>query len=98
MAGFSCMECPSRSAPDDTDSSPVPGSAQVGFTRGEIDKAPIENLITSNIQPKPCPDLFQVVEVPQESDGRLVFIVEVTTGFEVVFEQAIDKRYYSWAQ
>ena len=84
-------------SPDDTGGSPVPGSAQVGFTRGEIDKETIENLITSNIQPKPSPDLFQVVEVPYGSDGRLVFIVEVAAGFGDVW-QAKDKRYYRRAQ
>ena len=84
---------PESISPDDTGGSPVPGGAQVGFTRGEIDKETIENLITSNIQPKPSPDLFQVVEVPYGSDGRLVFIVEVAAGFGDVW-QARDKRYY----
>ena len=84
-------------SPGDTGGSPVPGGADVGFTRGEIDKETIENLITSNIQPKPSADLFQVVEVPYGSYDRLVFIVEVAAGFGDVW-QAKDKRYYKRAQ
>ena len=84
---------PESISPDDTGGSPVPGGAQVGFTRGEIDKETIEDLITSNIQPKPSPDLFQVVEVSHGSDDRLIFIVEVGAGFGDVW-QARDKRYY----
>ena len=88
---------PESISPDDTGGSPIPGGAQVGFTRGEIDKETIENLITSNIQPKPSPDLFQVVEVSHGSDDWLVFIVEVAAGFGDVW-QAKDKRYYRRAQ
>ena len=84
---------PESSSRDDTGGSPVPGGPQVGFARGEIDKETIEDLITSNIQPKPSSDLFRVVEVPYGSDGRLVFIVEVAAGFGDVW-QAKDKRYY----
>ena len=83
--------------PDDTGGSPVPGGAHVGFSRGEIDKETIENLITSNIQPKPSPDLFQVLEVHYGFGDRLVFIVEVAAGFGDVW-QANDKRYYKRAQ
>ena len=88
---------PESMSPGDTGGSPVPGGADVGFARGEIDKETIENLITSNIQPKPSADLFQVVEVPYGSYDRLVFIVEVAAGFGDVW-QAKDKRYYKRAQ
>ncbi len=88
---------PESTNPDDTGGSPVPGGADVGFLQRQIDKETIENLITSNIQPKPSPDLFQVVEVPYESDERLIFIVEVAAGFGNVW-QAKDKRYYRRAQ
>ena len=61
-------------------------------TGGDIDKETIENLITSNIQPRPGSDLFQVSEVPYV-DGKLVFIIEVAIGLGDVW-QAKDKPYY----
>ena len=64
---------------------------KIGFERGEITKETIENLITSNIQPKPGPDVFQIVEV--KLDDRIFFIVEVEVGIGDVW-QARDKRYY----
>ena len=76
-----------------TGGSPIPDGPNIGFRREEIKKETIENLITSNIQPKLGPDLFQVTEVPYSTDGRVVFIVEVAVGMGDVW-QAKDKRYY----
>ena len=66
------------------------GAGEIGFLRGEIDKETIEDLVTSNIQPKPGPELFHVTEVPYGDDGRIVFIIEVAVGFGDVW-QARDK-------
>ena len=76
-----------------TGGSPAEGAGEIGFLRGEIDKETIEDLVTSNIQPKPGPELFHVTEVPYGDDGRIVFIIEVAVGFGDVW-QARDKRYY----
>ena len=76
-----------------TGGSPVPSGPDIGFRRGDIDKETIENLITSNIQPRPGPELFQVTEVPHGDNGRIVFVVEVKVGNGDVW-QAKDKRYY----
>lgn len=76
-----------------TGGSPIPGGIDIGFAREEIKKETIENLITSNIQPRPGPDLFQVTEVPYGNDGRVVLIVEIGIGLGEVW-QAKDKRYY----
>ena len=84
---------PETNDPNSTGGSPVPSGCDVGYQRGDIDKEAIENLITSHIQPRPGPELFQVSEVPFGDDGRLVFIVEVGTGNGDVW-QAKDKRYY----
>ncbi|MDE0002303.1 MAG: ATP-binding protein [Rhodospirillaceae bacterium] len=70
---------------------PITQSGLIGLQPGEIDKETIENLITSNIQPKPGPELFQIAEV--EYDTRIVFIVEIAVGRGDVW-QAKDKRYY----
>ena len=83
---------PESDSIDDTGGTPIHGGPDIGFNRGDIDKEAIENLITSNIQPRPSPDLFQVSEVPYV-DGKLVFIVEVAIGLGDVW-QAKDKRYY----
>lgn len=82
---------PETGDPKATGGSPIPEGPDIGFQREEIDKETIENLITSNIQPRLGPDLFQVTEVPY--DGRTVFIVEVAVGVGDVW-QAKDKRYY----
>ena len=82
---------PETNDPNITGGAPIPGGADVGFHREEIDKETIENLITSNIQPRPGPDVFRVIEVPY--DGRVVYVVEATVGIGDVW-QAKDKRYY----
>ena len=84
---------PEDQGSDTTGGAPVPltESDRIGFKQGELDKEAIENLITSNIQPRPGPDLFRIVEVEYES--RIVFIVEIAVGVGDVW-QAKDKRYY----
>ena len=84
---------PETNDQDSTGGSPVPSGSDIGFRREDIDKETIENLITSNIQPKPSPELFKVIEVPHGDDGRIVFVVEVKVGTGDVW-QAKDKRYY----
>ena len=79
--------------PNSTGGAPVPIGSEVGFERGEIDKETIENLVTSNIQPRLGPELFQVTEVPYGGKGRIIFVVEVSAGIGDVW-QAKDKRYY----
>ena len=78
-----------------TPAAPIPVDScdpdKIGFERGEITKETIEHLITDNIQPKPGPELFQIVEV--EHEGRIVFIVEIAVGVGDVW-QAKDKKYY----
>ena len=83
---------PESDSIDGTGGTPIPGGPDIGFNRGDIDKEIIENLITSNIQPRPGPDLFQVSEVPY-ANRKLVFLVEVAIGFGDIW-QAKDKRYY----
>ena len=83
---------PESDSIDGTGGTPIPGGPDIGFNRGDIDKETIENLITSNIQPRPGPDLFQVSEVPY-ANRKLVFLVEVAIGFGDIW-QAKDKRYY----
>ena len=84
---------PEDQGSDTTGGAPVPlaESDRIGFKQGEIDKETIENLITSNIQPKPGPDLFQIIEV--EHGSRIIFVIEVAVGIGDVW-QAKDKRYY----
>ena len=84
---------PETNDPNSTGGSPVPSGCDIGFQRGDIDKETIENLITSHIQPRPGPELFQVTEVPYGDDRRIVFVVEVSVGTDDVW-QAKDKRYY----
>ena len=84
---------PETNDPNSTGGSPLPSGSDIGFRRGDIDKETIENLITSNIQPRPGPELFQVTEVPHGDNGRIVFVVEVKVGDGDVW-QAKDKRYY----
>ena len=43
-----------------TGGSPIPDGPEIGFRIGEVAKETIEDLITSNIQPRPGPDLFRV--------------------------------------
>ena len=74
-----------------TGGSPIPGGPDIGFRRGKITKETIEDLITSNIHPRPGPNLFQVTEVPY--CGQVVFVVEVAIGVGDVW-QAKDKKYY----
>ena len=83
---------PESASIDDTGGTPIPDGPDIGFNRGDIDKETIENLITSNIHPRPGPDLFQVSEVSYV-DEKLVFLVEVAIGLGDVW-QAKDKRYY----
>ena len=82
---------PESDEPRRTGGSPIPGGRGIGFRKGEVTKETIEDLITSNIQPRPGPDLFQVTEVPY--CGRIVFVVEVDVGLDDVW-QAKDRRYY----
>ena len=82
---------PESKDPSRTGGSPIIGGPEIGFQRGEVAKETIEDLITSNIQPRPGPDLFQVTEVPY--CGRIVFVVEVAVGLGDVW-QAKDRRYY----
>ena len=74
-----------------TGGSPIPGGRETGFRRGEVAKETVEDLITSNIQPRPGPGLFQVTEVP--FCDRIVIVVEVAVGLGNVW-QAKDKKYY----
>ena len=82
---------PESEDPGRTGGSPLPVGPEIGFERGTVTKETIEDLITSNIQPRPGPDLFQVVEVPYR--GRIVFVVDVRVGLGDVW-QAKDKKYY----
>lgn len=86
---------PETNDPNVTGGAPIPlnvsGSTGIGFNVGEIDKETIENLITSNIQPRPGPDQFQITEV--KHGQRIVFVVQVAVGIGEVW-QAKDKRYY----
>ena len=82
---------PQTNDPSRTGGSPIPGGPGIGFERGKVTKEAIEDLITSNIQPRPGPDLFRVTELP--FCGRTVFIVEVAVGWDDVW-QAKDKKYY----
>lgn len=84
---------PESQDPNSTGGAPIPGGPEIGFKRGEIDKETVENLITSNIQPKLDPNLFQVTEVPYGNTDRMVIVVEVALGIGDVW-QAKDKRYY----
>ena len=84
---------PESEDPNSTGGAPIPGGPEIGFKRGEIDKETVENLITSNIQPKLDPNLFQVTEVPYGNTDRIVIVVEVALGIGDVW-QAKDKRYY----
>ena len=84
---------PETQDPNFTGGSLVPGGSDIGFLREDNRKETIENLVTSNIQPKPGSELFRVVEVPFGDDGRVVFVVEVGVGLGGVW-QAKDKRYY----
>ena len=84
---------PESQDPNSTGGAPIPGGPEIGFKRGEIDKETVENLITSNIQPKLDPNLFQVTEVPYGNTDRIVIVVEVALGIGDVW-QAKDKRYY----
>ena len=92
---YGVSETDDPNATGGTPTPPIPvdscGPDKIGFERGEIDKETIENLITSNIQPKPGPDFFQIVEV--EHEGRIVFVVEIAVGIGDVW-QAKDKKYY----
>lgn len=78
-----------------TGGAPVPlasfDPAMDGHAKSDITKETIENIITSNIQPKLSPDLYYVSEVGIE--GRIVFIVDVAKSMTGPF-QARDKRYY----
>jgi hypothetical protein len=62
-----------------------------GYSRYEMTKETIENLITSNIRPKPASEFFSIHEI--EVSGRIVFIVEVEAGIGTAY-QASDLRYY----
>ena len=89
--GLMVYGVPESEDPSRTGGSPIPGGPEIGFRRGEVTKETIEDLITSNIQPRPGPDLFQVTEVPY--CGRIVIVVEVDVGLGDVW-QAKDRRYY----
>ena len=84
---------PEDENPDSTGGAPVPSGDDIGFQRDEISKETIEHLITSNIKPRPGPELFRVIEVPHGNDGRLIYVVEVGVGIGDVW-QAKDQKYY----
>ena len=90
-AGVLVYGVPESEDPNRTGGSPNISGPEIGFPRGEVNKETIEDLITSNIQPRPGPDLFQVTEVPYRD--RIVFVVEVAVGLGDVW-QAKDKMYY----
>ena len=50
---------PESEDPSRTGGSPIPGGPEIGFQRGEVTKETIEDLITSNIQPRPGPAYFK---------------------------------------
>ena len=81
--------------PQSTATAPVPASkfdpSIDGYDRHDIDEETIENLITTNVQPRPAPELFHVAGV--EIEGRTVFVVEVSKGLEMAY-QAKDLKYY----
>ena len=62
-----------------------------GFAAGEVSKEEIEDIVTSNIQYRPGPDLFTVVEVPMSN--RNVYVIEIAKSMVGAF-QANDKKYY----
>ena len=66
-------------------------SSAIGFKQGAIKKETIEDVITSNIQPRPGPNLVQITEV--SFGDRVVFNVEVKSGNGDVW-QAKDRKYY----
>ena len=61
---------PEDKNPDARGGAPIPRSAadKIGFQPNEVSKETVENLITSNVQPRPHPNLFQITEV-QFVDG-----------------------------
>ena len=81
--------------PQSTGGAPIPISqfdmSQDGYLRSEISKESLENLITSNINPRPGPELFCITEA--EIEGRSLFVVEMAKGSDAVY-QAKDLRYY----
>ena len=62
-----------------------------GYGRDEMTKETIENLITSNIKPKPVSSLFNINEI--EISCKIIFVVEVAAGIGTAY-QATDWRYY----
>ncbi len=62
-----------------------------GYAPNEISKEDLENLITSNIQYRPGPELFCVSVV--HVNNRYVFVVDTAKSLQGVF-QAKDKLYY----
>jgi hypothetical protein len=76
-------------------SAPIPAEfdpVQDGFGSGEIAIEYIENIILSNIKPRPGPELFKVVSV--EFQGRTVFVVEVAKSESGIVFQAKDLKFY----
>jgi len=71
---------------------PVPFDPKLdGFGPNEMSKEDLENLITSNIQLRPGPDLFCITVV--DMNNRYVFVVDIAKSYQGAF-QAKDRRYY----
>lgn len=62
-----------------------------GYDSDEMSKEDLENLITSNIQFRPGPDLFCITVV--QMNNRYVLVVDIAKSLRGAF-QAKDKRYY----
>jgi hypothetical protein len=62
-----------------------------GFSPTDLSKEDVENLITSNIQYRPGPELLCITEA--QLSKRLVFVVDIAKSYQGAF-QAKDKRYY----
>lgn len=62
-----------------------------GYGPNEMSKEDLENLITSNIQFRPGPDLYCITVV--KMNNRYVLVVDIAKSFQGAF-QAKDKRYY----
>ena len=67
-SGLMVYGVPESEDPSRTGGSPIPGGPEIGFRRGEVTKETIEDLITSNIQPRPGPDLFHLPDSERATD------------------------------
>jgi hypothetical protein len=62
-----------------------------GYARGDIAKEDIENIVTSNIQPKIGPNQYCITEV--QHSGRVIFVIDVAKSMQGAY-QAKDRKYY----